>query len=85
MDSCQKVKRDDSSSLLSTSEAPPGVLCPVLGSSVQEGHGHTGESPGGWEGTNIIKGLQDLSYEEGLRELRLFSLGKKWPRGISSV
>jgi len=42
---CQQVKGGDLSLQLSTGAATPRVLCPVLGFSVQERHGHIVVSP----------------------------------------
>lgn len=65
--------------VLSTGEATPQVLCPVLGPSLQErdrGPGACSE-----KGSKALTGLEHRPYREWLRELGFLSLGKRRCRG----
>lgn len=58
--------------------ATSGMLCPVLGSSVQEGHGIPGVH---WRTKKMFRGLKHLICEEKLREVAMFSLENRRLRG----
>lgn len=55
-----------------------GMLCPVLDSSVQEGHGIPEVH---WRATKMFRGLRYFICEARLRELAVFSLEKRRLKG----
>lgn len=60
-----------------------GVLCPGLGSAVQERHGYIEASP--VEATSMSMGLEHVLYKARLRELGFLSLEKRRPADLTAV
>lgn len=58
--------------VLGTAEATPGILCPVLGPSLQEKHGGAGVCPE--KGNELLKDLEHRSEEHWPKELGLFQI-----------
>lgn len=64
---CHQQVEGGESSLLKSFEATPGVLYPILDSSLHKRHGHCADNPA--RGHRNDKKLEHLSCEGGLREL----------------
>lgn len=69
----QQIKRGDPPPLLVPGAVTSGLLCPDLGSSVQDKELLERVQ---WRAKEMMRGLEHSSYEKRLQELELFSLEK---------